>query len=67
VKWLGVRVHPGWEGEAERADDDEILLTHDYCNGGTCWRGLFPGLILFRLVVPPLQIGVVKPYLIQGI
>jgi hypothetical protein len=40
----------------------EILLTHDYRDAG----GLLLDLALFRLVVPPLQSGVVGPYLVRG-
>jgi hypothetical protein len=31
---------------------------------GKDWCGLFSGLVLFRLVVNPLQVGVVGPYLV---
>jgi hypothetical protein len=44
----------------------KILLTYDYQDRGTYWCKLLPSLILFRLVVPPLQSGVVAPYLVQG-
>jgi hypothetical protein len=30
-------------------------------------HGLLPGLVLFELVVPPLQPGVVGPYPVQGV
>jgi hypothetical protein len=40
----------------------EILLAHGYRVGGSDWSGLCPGRVLFRLVVPPLQPGVVGPY-----
>jgi hypothetical protein len=30
------------------------------------WRGLLLGLVLFKLVVPPLQLVVVGPYLVRG-
>jgi hypothetical protein len=33
---------------------------------GKCWRGLRPGLVLFMLVTPPLQAGVVGPYPVRG-
>jgi hypothetical protein len=31
------------------------------------WCRLLPDLVLFRLVVPPLQPGVVGPFLVRGI
>jgi hypothetical protein len=37
----------------------KILPSHDYHNEGKQWCGLLPGLVLFRLVVPPIQSGVV--------
>jgi hypothetical protein len=40
----------------------EILLADDYRDGG----GLLLDLALFRLVIPPLQSGVVGPYLVRG-
>jgi hypothetical protein len=45
----------------------EILPACDYCNEGKRWRALLTGLILFRLVSPPLQAGVVGPYLVRGV
>jgi hypothetical protein len=45
----------------------EILLAHDYRNGGTCLRGLLSDLILFRFVVSPIQSGMVVTYLIQNV
>jgi hypothetical protein len=45
----------------------EILPTHSYRDKGWYWCRLLPGLVLFRLVVHPLQPGVVGPYLIQSI
>jgi hypothetical protein len=35
--------------------------------GAMCWRGLLLGLVLFRLVVPPFQPGVVGPYPVQSV
>jgi hypothetical protein len=40
----------------------EILPARDHLGEGKDWCGLLPGLILFRLVVPPLQPGVVGLY-----
>jgi hypothetical protein len=37
----------------------EILHAHIYRNEGKRRCGLLPGLVLFRLVAPPLQLGVV--------
>jgi hypothetical protein len=45
----------------------EILYAHVYCNEGKQRRGLLPGLVLFRLVAPPLQVGVVGPYPVWGV
>jgi hypothetical protein len=36
-------------------------------NEGKCWRGLLPDLVLFKLVAPCLQPGVVRPFLIWGV
>jgi hypothetical protein len=36
-------------------------------NEGKRWSGLLPGLVLFRLVAPPLQLGVMGPYPIRGV
>jgi hypothetical protein len=36
-------------------------------NEGNRWHGLLPGLDHFRLVTPPLQPGVVGPYLVRGV
>jgi hypothetical protein len=45
---------------------DEILSAHDFRDEGECWCGWLSGLILFRLVIPPLHLGVVGSYLIRG-
>jgi hypothetical protein len=45
---------------------DEILTTHGYRYKEKDWCGLLPGLVRFRLVAPPLQPGVVVPYLVWG-
>jgi hypothetical protein len=44
----------------------EILHVHNYRDEREDPYRLFVGLILFRLVTPPLGIGVVGPYLVQG-
>jgi hypothetical protein len=40
----------------------EILSSHVHHNEGKQMCGLLPGLVHFRMVVPPLQPGVVGPY-----
>jgi hypothetical protein len=49
-----------------RPTGGEILPAHGYRDGGSDWCGLLSGRVLFRLVVPPLQPGVVGPYLVRG-
>jgi hypothetical protein len=44
----------------------KILSAHGHLCGGKEWCRLLPGLVLFRLVVPPLQPGVVGPYPVWG-
>jgi hypothetical protein len=44
----------------------KILPAHDYRDNGMYWHGILLGLVLFRLVVPPLQAGIVGPYPIRG-
>jgi hypothetical protein len=39
-----------------------IMFVHGYQDGRDDWYGLGPSLVPFRLVVPPLQLGVVGPY-----
>jgi hypothetical protein len=45
---------------------DEILTTRGYRYKGKDYCGLLPGLVLFRMVAPPLQPRVVGPYLLWG-
>jgi hypothetical protein len=45
----------------------KIPPAHVYRNKEEGWRGLLPGLVLFRLVTPPLQLGVVGSYPTQGV
>jgi hypothetical protein len=45
----------------------EILHAHIFCNEKERWCRLLPGLVLFRFVAPPLQTGVVGPYLVRGV
>jgi hypothetical protein len=42
--------------------DGEILLTRGHRDESKDRNGSGPDLVLFRLVVPPLQSGVVGPY-----
>jgi hypothetical protein len=44
----------------------EILPVRGYHYGREDWFGLILGLVLFRLVAPPLQLEVVGPYIIWG-
>jgi hypothetical protein len=44
----------------------EILPAHVYHNEGKRRCGLLPGLVLFKLVAPPLQLRVVAPYPVRG-
>jgi hypothetical protein len=44
----------------------KILPTRGYRDGGKDWHRLLPGLVLFRLVIPPLQPKVMGPYVIHG-
>jgi hypothetical protein len=43
------------------------MPTDDYHNRGKYCHALLSGLLLFRLVVPPLQLGVVGPYPVWGV
>jgi hypothetical protein len=36
----------------------KVMSVHIYCDGREDWYTLFSGLVLFRLVTPPLQSGV---------
>jgi hypothetical protein len=45
---------------------DKIQPTHGYRDRGKDRCGLLSGLDPFRLVIPPLQPGVVGPYLVWG-
>jgi hypothetical protein len=44
----------------------EILSVHGYREGREDRYRSFPSLVLFKLVAPPLQLGVVRPYLVWG-
>jgi hypothetical protein len=53
------RIYSGWVG-------GKILTDRKYCDEREDQYRLFLGLILFKLVVPSLQPGVVGPYLVRG-
>jgi hypothetical protein len=53
--WVTKRIYSGLVG-------GKILTVRRYCDGREDQYALFPGLVLFRLVTPPLQPGVVGPY-----
>jgi hypothetical protein len=44
----------------------KILSAKGYRDRRKYWCGLHPGLVLFRLVIHPLQLGVVGPYPVWG-
>jgi hypothetical protein len=44
----------------------EILFVHSYRDGREDRYGSGMGLVLFRLVIPPLQLGGVGPYLARS-
>jgi hypothetical protein len=44
----------------------EILPAYGYQGKGKDWCGLLLGLIIFRLVAPPVHPGLVGPYLVLG-
>jgi hypothetical protein len=53
--------------EADRAAGGEILPTHINHNEEERYCILFSALVHFRLVAPPLQQGVVGPYMVWGV
>jgi hypothetical protein len=58
---------PGQGGRWSWQLGGEILLAHVYYNEDERWCRLLLGLVLFRLVAPLLQPGVVGPYLVRGV
>jgi hypothetical protein len=42
------------------------MPVHSYRYRGNEWCRLLPGLDFFRLVAPPLLLGVVGPFLVRG-
>jgi hypothetical protein len=55
---------PGQIGRPAGQTGDEILPAHDYRNEEKRLCGLFLGTVLFRFVTPPLQLGVLGPYMV---
>jgi hypothetical protein len=53
---------PGHRERREGQTGGEIPFAHANCRAEKRWRGLFLGLVFFRLVAPPLQPGVVGPF-----
>jgi hypothetical protein len=58
---------PGRGGERNEQTGGEILPTHIYRTEGKRRWGLLLGLVIFRLVTPPLQLGVMGPYPVRGV
>jgi hypothetical protein len=58
---------PGQGGRWAGQTGGEILPVHVYHNEEERWCGLLLCSVLFRLVTPPLQPGVVGPYLVRGV
>jgi hypothetical protein len=58
---------PGWGERCNGLIGGKILSACGYHNEGKRWCRLLSGLVLFRLVAPPLQSGVVGPYLVLGV
>jgi hypothetical protein len=57
----------GGEGSGPGRQVAKSCLPMTYRNKGKRWCGLLPSLVLFKLVGPPLQSGVVGSYLVQGV
>jgi hypothetical protein len=57
----------GWGVRRVGQTGGEIMPAHVYRNGEDKWCILLLGLVLFRLVAPPLQPGVVEPYPVWGV
>jgi hypothetical protein len=55
---------PGRGGRRVGQTGSKILPAHDYHHEEKHSYGLLTGSFLFRLVAPPLQPGVVGPYLV---
>jgi hypothetical protein len=67
VIWIEVKILLGLGERQNGWTLGEILPTHDYCNRGVRWRGSIPRFSSSKLVVPPLQLGVVGPYPMWGV
>jgi hypothetical protein len=57
----------GQGGRQVRQTGGKILSAHIYHDEEERWCGSFLGSVLFRLVTPPLQPGVVGLYSVQGV
>jgi hypothetical protein len=55
LSWITRSSYSGWIGS-------EILFVHSHRGGREVWYRLGSSLVLFRLMVPPLQSEVVGPY-----
>jgi hypothetical protein len=59
---------PGWGERWNELIGGEILPAHEYRNWGGCVDVvLLSGLVLSKLVDPPIQTGVVGPYPVRGV
>jgi hypothetical protein len=58
---------PGWGSAWVEQTAGKILSVHVYRNDEERWCRLLPCSILFRLVTPLLQPGVVGAYLVRGV
>jgi hypothetical protein len=58
---------PGRGGRRNEQPGCEIVPAHVYHNEGRRRCGLHPGLVLFKLLAPPLQPRVVGPYPVRGV
>jgi hypothetical protein len=61
-----MHVELGYEEELQRATGGKILLARGHQDGRKGRYGSGSVLVVFRLVVPPLQPGEVCPYLVGG-
>jgi hypothetical protein len=61
-----VRVESDYDEELQRLANSEILLARGHRDGRNNWYRSSHGLILFRLMVHPLQPGAVSPCPVQG-
>jgi hypothetical protein len=57
----------GQGGRCTEQIGGEIKPAHVYYNEKNVTVWIIPSLVLFRLVAPPLQPGVVEPYMVWGV